>query len=108
MYDCTCGPRTRWCARAGSLFNVSGMHLLDVSHANGRLVLTVETDQNMAGCPRCGAVAVGHGRREHRAHDAPCFGVPTVLQWRKRVWRCAEAACPVSTFSETHDLVPAR
>jgi len=49
-------------------------------------------------------VAVGHGRREHTVHDAPCFTVPTVVVWRKRIWRCAEPACPTGTFSEAHPL----
>jgi transposase len=38
----------------------------------------------------------------HRVHDAPCFTVPTVVVWRKRVWRCAEPGCPMVTFSEAH------
>jgi len=47
-------------------------------------------------------VAVGQGRREHTVHDAPCFTVPTVVVWRKRIWRCAEPAYPTGTFSEAH------
>ena len=77
MRDCTCGPGARWCARADALFDVAGMHLLDVDRDDrGRLLLTVETDQAAMGCRSCGVVAVGHGRREHRVHDAPCFGHP--------------------------------
>ena len=109
MSDCTCAPTARWCARADAMFGVADMHVLDVGRdASGRLLLTVETEQTFAGCPSCGVVAVGHGRRQHRVHDAPCFATPTVLRWRKRVWRCAEPACPTSTFSETHDLVAPR
>jgi len=108
MADCMCGPGTRWCARADAMFDVRAMHVLDVTHVGGRLVLTIETGQTPTGCPTCGVVAVGHGRREHRAHDAPCFGTPTVLVWRKRVWRCAEPACPTGTFSETHELIAPR
>jgi transposase len=72
------------------------------------LLLTVETDQTVAGCPSCGVVAVGHGQRIHRVHDAPCFAASTVLVWRKRIWRCSEPACPIQTFSEIHPLVPPR
>jgi transposase len=109
MRDCTCGPGARWCARADALFDVAGMHLLDVDRDNcGRLLLTVETDQVAMGCRSCGVIAVGHGRREHRVHDAPCFGAPTVVRWRKRVWRCPDPRCPVGTFSETHDLASPR
>ena len=108
MEHCTCGSSLRWCPRADALFDVAGMHVLAVVGEGGRLVLKVETDQILAGCPTCGVVAVGHGRRQHRVHDAPCFGVVTVLEWAKRVWRCAEPACPTVTFSERHSLIGPR
>ncbi len=89
------------------------MHVLDVVHdptypGGGRLVLTVETDADMAGCRVCGVIAASHGRREHTAADAPCFGTPTQILWRKRVWRCREPACPGGVFSETHPLIGPR
>jgi transposase len=91
------------------MFDVPGMHVLDVEvDDHGRLVLGVESGQLEAGCPACGVLAVGHGRRVHVLHDAPCFGRVTVLQWRKRIWRCREPLCPTDTFSETHDLAPPR
>jgi hypothetical protein len=65
-------------------------------------------DQSLAGCPTCGVVAVGHGRRAHVAADAPCFGAPVRLLWHKRIWRCREQACPVTTFSERHELIAPR
>jgi hypothetical protein len=55
------------------MFAVSGMHVLDVEADDQRLVVTVESDQLEAGCPMCGVLAVGHGRRVHVVHDAPCF-----------------------------------
>jgi transposase len=106
--DCRCGAGARWCARADALFQIADMHVLDVARDGERLVLTVETEQTIAGCPTCGVVAVGHGRREHRVGDAPCFATPTMVRWRKRIWRCLEPACSTTTFSETHDLVAAR
>ena len=99
----------RWCARADALFDITGMHVLSVVRDDrDRLVLTVETDADVGGCPSCGVVAVGHGRRVHTAADAPAFGAVTVVRWRKRIWRCAEPACPVVTFSEAHDLIAPR
>ncbi|NYI60256.1 transposase [Cellulomonas soli] len=77
-------------------------------HEPGRVVVTVETDQVLAGCPACGVVAVGHGRREHLLADAPLFGCPVQVRWRKRIWRCPDAGCPVATFSEVHDLAAPR
>ena len=109
MEHCTCGSTVPWCARADALFNLPDVHVLGVAHdERDRLVVTVETDADVGGCPSCGVVAVGHGRRVHAAADAPCFGVMTVVRWRKRVWRCAEPACPVGTFSEQHELIAPR
>ena len=84
------------------------MHVLGVVHDGARLVLTVETEQQIAGCPGCGVIAGGHGRRRHRVADAPCFAVSAIVVWRKRVWRCREPACPVVTFSERHPLIAPR
>ena len=62
----------------GCSFNASGMHVLEAAQdESGRLVVTVETDADVGGCPSCGVVAVGHGRRVHQAADAPCFGAVT-------------------------------
>jgi transposase len=104
-----CGSGARWCARADAIFDVVGMHVLDVEVDDlQRLVLTVESGQLEAACPGCGVVAIGHGRRVRVLHDAPCFGRVTLVRWLVRVWRCREPACPAGTFSEAHDLAPPR
>jgi len=104
-----CGDGAPWCARADEMFNAPGLHVIDVHHdAGGQLVVTVETDEVVTGCRACGVVATGHGRRVHRAHDAPTFGTSVVIRWRKRVWRCLDPGCPVTTFSESHDLIGSR
>ncbi len=108
MDDCTCGSSVRWCTRADAVFGVAGMHVLAAVREGGQLVLTVESEQDVGGCPTCGVVAVGHGRREHRVHDAPCFTLATVVVWRKRIWRCVEASCPTQTFSEVHPVIAPR
>ena len=59
------------------------MYVLDVEVDDQRLVVTVESDQLEAGCPMCGVLAVGHGRRVHVVHDAPCFDQVTLVRWRK-------------------------
>jgi transposase len=85
------------------------MHVLDVEiDSQHRLVLTVESDQLEHGCPSCGVLAVGHGRRIRLLHDAPCFGRITVVRWLVRILRCREPGCPTGTFSEAHDLAPPR
>jgi transposase len=104
-----CGSGARWCARADAIFDVPGMHVLDVNEDDrGRLVVTVESDQVQAGCPSCGVIAASHGRRPRMLHDAPCLGRVTVLRWLKRLWRCREPGCPTGVFSETHEIVPPR
>ena len=45
------------CARTDALFNLAGVHVLDVACRDDRLLLTVETDATVAGCPGCGVVA---------------------------------------------------
>ena len=84
------------------------MHVLDVRAGHRKLVITVETDSDVTGCPVCGVVPVGHGRRRVRAADAPCFGFPVLIIWCKRVWRCAELDCPQLTWTETHELIGPR
>lgn len=59
------------------MFNSDGMHVLDVAPARDRLMITVETDAVVTGCPVCGVVATGHRRRrvpaaEHRASGWRC------------------------------------
>lgn len=51
MDHCRCGSGVCWCARADALFDVPGMHVLEVQREPDRLVLTVESDAEVAGCP---------------------------------------------------------
>jgi transposase len=86
------------------------VHVLDVVwlECRGRLPaglrLMVETHPTGAGCPSCGVVAAGHGRRFRRLHDIPAFGAPVELVWRQRRYRCFESGCPVGGFSEDSPL----
>jgi len=90
------------------MFDVPGMHVLGVERTETALELRIESDADVGGCPSCGVVAVGHGRRRRRVADAPCFGVPVRLVWSARVWRCREPACPTAVFTESHDMVAPR
>jgi transposase len=85
------------------------MHLLEVSTDDDGVVrVDVETDQTLAGCPDCGVVAIGHGRRVQVLHDAPCFGRPVRVRWFKRIWRCDEESCPKQTWTEQHPFAAPR
>jgi transposase len=64
-----CGSVARWCDRADAIFDVPGMHVLEVEDdAEGRLIVTVESDQVETGCPSCGVIAASHGRRPRMLH----------------------------------------
>ena len=103
--SCCAGPES-YCARVDAMFNMPGVHVIDVAwrvvegRGRDRLVLTVETHPVPVGCPRCGVLATGHGRRLRRLHDIPAFGAPVELIWRSRRYRCPEAACSMGGFSE--------
>jgi transposase len=90
------------------MFNADGMHVLAVQRGHHKLVITVETEADTTGCPDCGVVPSGHGRRRVEAADAPCFGVPVRIVWLKRIWRCGEPQCPRLTWSEEHELLAPR
>ena len=108
MDHSTCASSASWCPRTDLLFDVPDMHVLTIRREDMRFVLTIESDADTSGCPSCGVVAVGHGRRRRVVADAPAFGVPVRLIWHARLWRCREPACPVGVFTERHDLVPPR
>ena len=98
--DCSDGG----CLTAAVMFGVSGVRVLAAGEVDGELQLLVETTEQVQGCRACGVVALAHCRREHLLRDAPFGHRPVVVMWRKRVYRCAERLCPVSTFSEQHPL----
>jgi transposase len=66
----------------------------------GEWQLVVQTTATVVGCIGCGVRAEFHGRRTVRVRDLPIGGRPVVLAWRKRIWRCAEPACGVRTWTE--------
>jgi transposase len=66
----------------------------------GEWRLAVQTTATVVGCQGCGVRDELHGRRTVRVRDLPIGGRPVVLWWRKRIWRCAEPACEVRTWTE--------
>jgi len=51
-------------------------------------------------CHVCGVVAHGHGRIDVELVDAPAWGCPVTIVWRKRRWVCPDLACEVRSFVE--------
>ncbi len=74
--------------------------MIDVDDHGGGLVVTVESPPAEQGCRVCGVIAEGHGRRTVSLVDAPSFGRPVRVVWRKRTWVCREALCPAGSFTE--------
>ena len=109
-----CAVPGGYCARVDILFNLAGVHVLDVARleARGRLParlrLVVETGPGEVGCPSCGVIAEARGRRLRRLYDIPAFAAPVEVVWRQRRYRCVEPACPRGGFSEAHDLAVPR
>lgn len=64
------------------------------------LLIEIETTVELVGCPVCGLIAIGKGRRVVELVDLPAFGSSTKLRWRKRRWRCAELGCPQRSWTE--------
>ncbi len=95
-----------YCDRCDRLVGLDGLHVIGVDRDDGgALTVTVESGLEPMGCPACGVVAHGHGRREVRLVDAPAFGKPTTLVWRKRRWMCPVPECPVGVFSEQDETI---
>ncbi len=94
---------------ATAMLGLPGFVLLAVSEYAGECELAVATTAAEEFCRGCGVVARLHDRRPTWVRDLPAGGRPVVLIWVKRVWRCAEPACAVSTWSETSEEIrPAR
>ncbi|MGQ0467490.1 MAG: ISL3 family transposase [Sporichthyaceae bacterium] len=102
-----CSADPLYCDRCDLLVGLDGFHVLDVGERGGRLRVVIESARSTAACPQCGVVAQNRGRREVALIDAPCFGRPVRLIWRKRTWRCREAACPRGSFCEQDETLAA-
>jgi transposase len=75
---------------------------------DGEWVIYVQTQADSTGCPACGVVAVGNGRRRVAVRDLAVAGRPVVLLWAKRIWRCPDPDCEIKTWSERCDWIAPR
>jgi transposase len=87
-------------ASVSRLLDLDGFEVLAAEVVGGEWQLALQTTATLVGCTSCGVRATLHGRRTVRVRDLPAGGRPVVLLWRKRVWRCAEPACGVRTWTE--------
>jgi transposase len=102
-----CQHDPRYCHNCDLLLGLDALHVTGVEFDPdvGILRVRVESVPAVMGCRSCGVIAHSHGRREVELIDAPCFGRPVQLVWRKRTWRCAEPACAVKVFTEQNDQI---
>ena len=91
-----------------ALLGLDGFVVLAQGEEAGEWWLEVETVAARVGCWGCGTGAVGHGRRRVQVRDLPMAGAPVRLIWRKRLWRCPEPDCAVTTWSEESDEIAPR
>ncbi|HEX5408133.1 MAG TPA: ISL3 family transposase [Pseudonocardiaceae bacterium] len=98
-----------YCSGCDLLVGLDGLHVIAVERDDDGAALTVrvESPPGPMGCRSCGVIASSHGRREVTLIDAPCFGRPVRLVWRKRTWRCEEPLCPRKVFTEQNERVAA-
>ena len=101
-----CRARGDYCTCCDLLVGLPGLHVLTAERDDhDRLVVTVESAPEPMGCRSCGVIARGHGRVEVRLVDAPAFGRPVRIIWRKRRWLCLEPACGVGSFVEQDEQI---
>ena len=93
-----CLAAPAYCSRCDLLVGLDGFHVIEVEERDAGLRVVIESAP--AACQACGVIAASHGRRDVHLVDAPCFGRPVRLVWRKRTWRCAELACSARSFTE--------
>ncbi len=95
-----CPHDDAYCDNCDRLVGLPGVHVIDVDRRPSGPVVEVESPAAVMGCPTCGVVARSHGRRTVTLVDIACFGAPTRVRWRKRMWTCPEPSCPVGVFTE--------
>ncbi|ROZ61641.1 transposase family protein [Kocuria soli] len=95
-------------ARQRALFDLPDVHVLAVQRGPCSFTVVAQTSPAAVGCPCCGVVATGHGRREVLLHYLPCAAVSVRVLWRKPIFTYREPAFRITTFSQVHELTAAR
>ncbi len=72
---------------AETLLGLDGFQILGVHETPDELIINIETQSTVVGCPECGVRAQAKDRMRVDIRDLPCFGRPTRLVWMKRRWR---------------------
>jgi transposase len=91
-----------------ALVGLDGFVVKSMVMRDGEHWLLVETTAARGWCPSCGVRAVGNGRRRVTVRDLSIAGVPTVIVWAKRTWRCRQERCERGSWSETSTEIGVR
>jgi transposase len=90
------------------LLGLDGFRLLAATRHGHELVLLVETTTDRDVCRSCGVRAGSKGRARTTVRDVPIGGRPTVLVWKKRIWRCEQPECDAGSWRETTSAIRPR
>jgi transposase len=90
------------------LLGLEGFRVVTATTHGHELVLLVETTTDRDVCRTCGVRASSKGRARTTVRDVPIAGRPTVLVWRKRIWRCEQPECDGGSWRETTSVVRPR
>jgi transposase len=95
---------------ASLIFNLPGYRVIDALDlpTGGRRVVVQALEQD-EGCPGCGTLSTRvHAWTRQRVKDIDVGGDVVEVVVRKPRWRCAEPACPRTTFTQATDQLPSR
>ena len=76
-----------------------GLRVIDFVDRDPRLEVTVELPRSEQGCRTCAVIAGSHGRRTVRLVDAPRFGRPVQIVWRKRTCAVNDELFAIPVFN---------
>ncbi|CAN5667775.1 ISL3-like element ISMsm4 family transposase [soil metagenome] len=93
---------------AEAMLGLDGFRVLEVHESAAEVVIHIETDACLVGCPGCGVVARAHDRMVVEYRDLAAFGRPARLRWDKRRWRCEEPRCAIRSWTESSPQFSAR
>ena len=90
------------------LFGLPGVAVDRVERGDdGRVVHVVTADETAAACPACGVFSTSvKQHRTTRPRDLGYGEEPLAVRWHKRQFRCREAGCPRTAFTESIAELP--
>ena len=92
---------------AEALLGLDGFRVIELTETDAEVTIRIESCSEVVGCTRCGVRARSQDRMTVEYRDLAVFGRPARLVWVKRRWRCGEAECDASTWTETTSVLAA-